>query len=175
MAVWIQIIGLRKLESIEKEREKVSKILSKTSFNFDFMRSNSKVDSGKFQWNLTQSNGMEFFEVNEQSLKIYFENPNFISFSGCFDYFSAWYHFTDPKQSELTNAIRNVFQRVARAYGITELIYFSEWFFPLEIIPDKSATIDDLINLMKDNPNLRRNELFGLESNEYFIEKVNPV
>jgi hypothetical protein len=167
MAVWIQIIGLRELESIEKERKKISNILSTTHFDFDFMGCNSEDDPVQFPWNLTQSNGLEFFEVNEQSLKIYFENPNFISFSGCFDYFSAWYRFTDPEQSELTNAIRRIFQQIAFSYGISELIYFSEWFFPLEIIPDKTATFEDLLNLIKDNPSLSRNELFGLESNQH--------
>ena len=43
MAVWIQIIGLRKSDSIEKEKEKIFEILNKTEFDFDFVKQKTKV------------------------------------------------------------------------------------------------------------------------------------
>lgn len=168
MAVWIQIIGIRKSYSIEKEKNIISRILKNTKFDFDFI--NKKVN-----WNLTQSKGIEYFElpILDQSLRIYFDNPNFIEFSGSFELFSAWFRFVDEEQSVLTNGIRKVFLKIASEYGISELIYFSEWFFELGEIRNKKETFEDLIERIKNNSNQKKNELFGLESNEYFIEQIN--
>ena len=177
MAVWIQIIGLRKSDSIENEKEKIFEILNKTKFDFDFIKQKSSVGLEKTEWNLTESKGIEFFELSlfEQSLKIYFDNPNFIEFSGSFGLFSSWFRFADEEQSELTNGIRKVFQNIAYEYGISELIYFSEWFFELGEIRNEEKTFEDLIEQIKNYPNLKRKKLFGLESNEYYVEKISPV
>ena len=113
--------------------------------------------------------------ILDQSLRIYFDNPNFIEFSGSFDLFSAWFRFTDEKQSELTNGIRKIFKKIASEYGISELMYFSEWFFELGEIRNKEETFEDLMERIKNNPDRKRNELFGLESNEYYIEKISTV
>ena len=177
MAVWIQIIGLRKSDSIGNEKEKISEILNKTKFDFDFVKQNSGVKLEKTKWNLTQSKGIEFYELQllEQSLKIYFDNPDFIEFSGSFGLFSSWFHFADKEQSDLTNGIRKVFRKIAAEYGISEIIYFSEWFFELGEIRNEEETFEDLMERIKNYPDLKRNELFGLESSEYFIEKINPA
>lgn len=175
MAVWIQIIGLRQSDSIENDKEKLLKILDKTEFDFEFIEQKTGVKLEKTEWNLIESKGIEFFElpILKQSLKIYFDNPNFIEFSGSFDLFSSWFHFADKKQSDLTNGIRRVFRKIASEYGISELIYFSEWFFELGEIRNQEETFANLNRRILDYPDLKRNELFGLESNEYFIENLN--
>ena len=177
MAVWVQIIGLRIADSIEDEKEKIFEILNKTEFDFDFVKQKTGVGLEKTEWNLTESKGVEFFELSifDQSLKIYFDNPNFIEFSGSFGLFSSWFRFADEDQSELTNGIRKVFQNIAFEYGISELIYFSEWFFELGEIRNEERTFEDLMERINNYPDLKREELFGLESNEYFIEKTSPV
>ena len=177
MAVWIQIIGFRKFDSIENEKEKISKILNKTEFDFDFVNRKSDVELNQAEWNLTQSKGIEFYELSilDQSLKIYFDNPNFIEFSGSFDLFSSWFWFTNKQNFELTNGIRNVFRKIAAEYGIEELFYFSEWFFSLDEIRSKEESFEDLINRIQKNPKDRKEELYGIESNKYYIEKISPV
>ncbi|MCB0476215.1 MAG: hypothetical protein KDC69_11095 [Flavobacteriaceae bacterium] len=177
MAVWIQIIGLRKSGSIENEKEKIFEILNKTEFDFDFVKQKTGVGLEKTVWNLTKSKGIEFFElpILDQSLKIYFDNPNFIEFSGSFELFSSWFRFADKEQSELTNGIRKVFRNIASEYGISKLIYFSEWFFELGEIRNEEETFENLMEKIKNYPNLEREKLFGLESNEYYIEKISPV
>jgi hypothetical protein len=177
MAVWIQIIGIRKTDSIENDKNLISKILKKAEFDFNFLNKNSNVELEKINWNLTQSKGIEYFElpILDQSLRIYFDNPNFIEFSGSFNLFSAWFRFVDEKQSKLTNGIRKIFIKIASEYGISELMYFSEWFFELGEIRNKEETFEDLIERIKKNPDRKRNELFGLESNEYYIEKISTI
>ncbi|KAB1155930.1 hypothetical protein F7018_11515 [Tenacibaculum aiptasiae] len=177
MAVWIQIIGLRKMDSIENEKKKVFEILNKTELDFDFIKQKLDIGLKKTEWNLTQSKGIEFYKlpILDQNLKIYFDNPNFIEFSGSFDLFSSWFRFTDKQNLDLTNGIRNVFRKIAFEYGISELIYFSEWFFELGEIRTQEETFENLMELIKNHPNLKKNELFGLDSNEYCIEKISPI
>ncbi|MFI1770268.1 hypothetical protein [Thalassobellus citreus] len=177
MAVWIQIIGLRKSDSIENDKNMISKILKNEKFDFGFVNKNSGLEFEKVNWNLTQSKGVEYFElpILDQSLRIYFDNPNFIEFSGSFGLFSSWFQFADKKQSELTNGIRKIFGKIASEYGILELIYFSECFFELGEIRNKEETFEDLMERIKNYPDLKRDELFGLESNEYYIEKTSTV
>ncbi|AXT20464.1 hypothetical protein D7030_04905 [Flavobacteriaceae bacterium AU392] len=177
MAVWIQIIGLRKPDSIENEKEKIFEILNKTKFDFDFVKQKTGVGLEKIEWNLIESKGIEFFELSmfDQSLKIYFDNPNFIEFSGSFELFSSWFRFADKEQSELTNGIRKVFRKIASEYGISELIYFSEWFFELVEIRNEEETFEDLMERIKNYPGLKREDFFGLESNEYYVETTSPV
>jgi hypothetical protein len=177
MAVWIQIIGFRKSDSIENEKERISEILNKAEFDFDFVKRKSDVELKQVKWSLTQSKGIEFFElpILDQSLKIYFDNPNFIEFSGSFDLFSSWFWFADKQNSDLTNGIRKIFSAIASDYGISELMYFSEWFFELGEIRNEEETFEDLKKRINDNPEREKKELFGLESNEYYIEKISPV
>jgi hypothetical protein len=177
MAVWIQIIGLRKSNSTEHEKEKISEILNKAEFNFNFLKRNSDLELKQAKWNLNQSNGIEFFEllIFDKSLKIYFDNPNFIEFSGSFDLFSSWFWFVDKQNSALTNGIRKIFNTIASEYGISELMYFSEWFFELDEIRKQEETFEDLIKRMNDNLEREKKELFGLQPNEYYIEKISPV
>ncbi len=146
MAVWIQIIGLRQSASIEIEKDKISEILKNAEFDFNFIKKSSDLELKKVSWNLSQSKGIEYFElpIFGQSLKIYFDNPNFIEFSGSFELFSSWFRFADKEQSELTNEIRKIFRKIASDYGISELIYFSEWFFELDGIRNKEETFEDL-------------------------------
>jgi hypothetical protein len=177
MAVWIQIIGLRKSDSIKNEKEKILEILNKMEFNFDFLNQKNGVELKKTEWNLTESKGIEFFKLSmfDQYLKICFDNPNFIEFSGSFDLFSAWLQFVDKDEYKITNGIRKIFGKIASEYGISELIYFSEWFFSLDYIRDGNATFENLIEQIKNNPDCEREELFGLEAEEYYKEKVSTV
>lgn len=174
MAVWIQIIGLRKSQSIKNERAKISDILNRIKFDVAFIEKKAGAKLENTDWNLTTYKGIEHFELSifDQSLKIYFDNPDYIEFSGSFELFSSWFWFTDKAQSEITDGIRAMFRNFALAYGISELIYFSEWFFELGEIRTNEETFDDLIEWIQQNPNRRRKTFFGLEANEYFIEEI---
>ena len=170
MAVWAQIIGLRQSKSIENDKIRLLEIFK----NHQLSLIKSRVSHSNSIWKLSENRGVSYFELEffEESLKIYFDNPNFIEFSGSFLLFSSWFSFVDPNKSELTNEICAVFRKIAFDLGISELIYFSEWFFSLDDIRNKEETFKDLENTIKENADRKSNELFGCKSNEYFIEKV---
>jgi hypothetical protein len=177
MAVWMQIIGFRKSDSIKKEKTRVFEILKEAEFEFDFVKDKFGCELKQTEWNLTQSKGIEYFELSilDQSLKVYFNNPYFIEFSGSFELFSSWHWFADERNSHLTNGIRNVFRKIAAEYGIEELFYFSEWFFSLDDIRSKEESFEGLINRIQENPKDRKEEFYEIESNKYYIEKISPV
>lgn len=165
MAVWMQIIGMRKLKSIDSDKLLISKVLDKI-----------KNEYKSFAWKIDSHTETEHFKImtNNQTLKIYFDNPNFLEFSGC-DLFQAWFKFADKGNEEITNEIRNIFKKIAFEYGITELIYFSEWFFELGEIRNKMETFEDLTIRISNYPEHKRKELYGLKSYEYFVEKIGLV
>ena len=63
MAFWIQILGERKLDSLELERKRVSKILHDMDIDLSFL-SHSKFESryDRKKWKLTKRKIFEFFE-----------------------------------------------------------------------------------------------------------------
>ncbi len=158
MAVWMQIIGFRQSNSFEKEKERISNILNSENLN----------------WSLKKLNKIEFFEFTfiDQQLKIYFDNPNFIEFSGTSGIFAAWFKFVDKENTELTNKVKKVFSQIANKYGIQKLYYFSEWFFSLDEIRLEEETFEQLIERIEKYPDLKKTELLGLQANEYYAEKI---
>ena len=174
MAVWIQIIGLRKLASNQIEKERVASILNSIEFDFNSILPEYDIRLSQPQWKLRQSKDIEFFELQllNQSLKIYFDNANFIEFSGSFDWFGSHFWFVDKQNADLTKSIRNVFLKIANEYGISELIYFSEWFFDLNEIRTGEETFKGLKNRIKESSEYQKKELEGMEANEYYIEKI---
>ncbi|MCK8520447.1 hypothetical protein M0D21_02645 [Aquimarina sp. D1M17] len=158
MAVWMQIIGIRKMNSFEKEKERIAIILS--SENLD--------------WKLKKESSIEYFEFifQHEKIKVYFDHPNFIQFSGTSRLFAKWFEFADQKNKELTNEIRNVLKQVSAKCSIDELLYFSEWFFSLDDIKLGEVMFEELIQQIEKYPDLKSTELFGLESNQYYTEKV---
>ncbi|WP_299899758.1 hypothetical protein [uncultured Aquimarina sp.] len=158
MAVWMQIIGFRESNSLEKEKELISNILNSENLN----------------WSIKKRKNLEFFEFTfiDQQLKIYFDNPNFIEFSGTSSIFTAWYKFVDTENTELTNKVKKVFSQIANKRGIQKLYYFSEWFFSLDQIRLEEENFEQLIERIKNYPDLKKTELLGLEANEYYMEKI---
>ena len=161
----MQIIGLRKSDSINKDRVLISAILTKI-----------KDDYTNFEWETKKHNEIEFFQIQilDLTLKIYFDNSKFIQFSG-YGPFINWFQFADKNQSKLTDKIRKLFKTIASEYGISELLYFSEWFFELNEIRNEMETFEDLMKRIEDYPDLEKKELFGLEANEYYRESINTA
>lgn len=176
MAVWMQIIGLRESNSLESEKKKIWEILENTDLDLKFVEklSGRNIDTAK--WVLNQSRIFEYFEfpLLDESLTIRFDHPNYISFSGSYALFAHWFDFVDEKREELTNGIRAIFAKIASAYGISELIYFSEWCFGLDNIESGEDTFEDLMKCIEGYPEHQRSELFGLESYEFYIETIAP-
>ena len=171
MAVWMQIIGLRNAFSVEEDKARLSKILESTQFDFRFL-SPEADENFSAKWELHQGEDYAFFKIIllNQSLIIHFHHPNFIEFSGSFDWFSLWHKFVNKENKHLTEGIRSVFNKIAKAYGINELIYFPEWFFSLDDIKNGDATFNDLKEAMLLNPDKKKKELYDLRSYEFYID-----
>ncbi|POS00572.1 hypothetical protein Q361_1561 [Flavobacterium croceum DSM 17960] len=170
MAIWMQIIGKRNLKSIEYEREYFSQILKDINSSFFSINQDENV------WKLNEREGMEFFEyrfseeTTLDSIRITFNNSEFIDFSGSFEYFSTYYKFVDYENRKSTEEWRKIFKTIAKAYGITELYYFSEDFFPLEYIYDNESKAVELFNLLENGKESK--ELYNLNYDEYFVEQI---
>ena len=175
MAVYLRIVGFRKSYSLETEISKLGKILKDLKMELDFLDLTQNQTSNQPEWklNITEYHKLYELSIAKYSINILFDNQDFIelicSHSG------NYYHFVDKNNSVYTNGVLKIFRNVAQKYGIDELAYFSEWFFDPDDIRTKEATFEDLRKLMDENPDSRRTELWGLESNEYYIEKINPV
>ncbi len=172
MAVYIRIIGIRKLDSIENEQMRLTQILDSIKLNLKFI--NEKSINAK--WNLNITEYKKYFELKlfEHSLQIHFDNKNFIEFLGS----EGWdiRDFGSDKQNiDYLNGIKDIFRLIAESYGIKELIYFSECFFDPDGIREGESTFEDFLELIKLNPNSMRTELYELKTSEYYIESINPV
>lgn len=156
MAVWIQIVGLHKNRFFNKKQ--VIDILNEENLT----------------WELKNLNEIDYFEFifNNQTLQIYFDTLNCIQFSGTSDLFSGWYRFVDLQNLIVITEIKKVFSRIANKLGIQTLYYFSEWFFSLDEIRMGEETLERLISLIKKYPDLKRENLVGLESNEYYCQNT---
>ncbi|WP_348825590.1 hypothetical protein [Flavobacterium aestuarii] len=170
MAIWMQVIGKRNLTSLEFEKNYLAQILKKIDLSFFTNSQNEDV------WNLNKREGMEFFEYRFSaqsildSVRITFNNPEFIDLSGPFNYFSAYYKFVDFENMQSTEEWRRVFKEIAIAYGINDLYYFCEDFFPLEFIYDGESNANELFTLFENAK--RSDKLYDLNYNEYFVEPI---
>lgn len=177
MAVHIRILGFRKMASIEKEMAKWSRILNGDASEFDFIKTSlDKSDLSSKKWELkeTQLHNIYRYSLgNDEEVKIYFGHENFVEFIGVYSW--NWFNFVDLKNIDSTNRWRKLFSDMARRYGIKELIYFSEWFFDPDDIRTGEMTFHELKKQLDSNTDKKRKELWGLESTEYFVERINPV
>jgi acyl-CoA synthetase (AMP-forming)/AMP-acid ligase II len=175
MAVWLQIIGKRKLESLEKEKEKIIKIINTINLDSAFL-SQSKYNPEN--WNVRKTEENEYFEYNfvpkiiSNSIRIIFNNSDFLEFSGPFDFFSGWYLLGDKYPKEIAEGWQKIFGEISKNYGITELFYFSEWFFATELIhgneDEENATeLFERFEKCKDNQKVSLN---NMKHNEYYEE-----
>lgn len=176
----MQIIGQRKFQSLDEEREKVKNILAKMEISLAFLSDTYfNSDYNPENWKLIKTEATEFFEyrLSDQkhrthSIRITFNHPDFIDFSGPFEFFASWYKFADD-DAKTTEHWRTIFRNFSRVYGIMELTYFSEDFFPLECVYDGETDFEELSALLSKETSIRKNELFGLENfNQYYIEKI---
>ena len=170
MAVWIQIIGKRKVESPEGEIEFLSNVLRNLKLDLSFIGETYNQDI----WKLNNNQNIQYFEYKLDkkelldSIRLTFNNEEFLDLSGPFEFFSKYYVFIDPYNAELTRKWREVFKEMAKAFGITYLYYFSEDFFPLEFIYDGESEVKDLFDLFNDKN--RVEDLKELNYNNYFVE-----
>lgn len=168
MAIWMQIIGKRNLKSLKNEKDCLSQILKDIDLSF--------FNKDKKLWILNKNEEMEFFEYKFSaqsildSVRITFNNPEFIDLSGPFNDFSNYYRFVDIENTKSTEEWRRVFKIIASAYGVTDLYYFSEHFFPLEFIYKSESNVSELFNLFAKGK--RSNELYNLNPDEYFVESI---
>ena len=178
------ILAVRKYESIENERLIVADILSNIELNLNFI-DNREFDTlyNKDKWQLMSYNSFEYFDyplkknpepkyLNRNSIKIFIGNSDFISFQGPDHYFNQWWSLHDSKNKKSTEGWRNVFKEVAVKYGLNEIIYTSEWGLGVDAIYEGDATFVELYNLLIEGGK-RKDEFYGLDSAEYFLEKVN--
>lgn len=170
MALWIQIIGKRKVESPEGEIEFLLNVLRNLKLDLSFIGEIYNPDI----WKLNNNQNIQYFEYNLDkkalfdSIRLHFNNEEFLELSGPFDIFSKYYLFIDSKNAEFTMKWREVFKKMAKAFGITHLYYFSEEFFPLDFIYNGESEVKDLCYLF--NNKNRVEDLNELNNNNYFVE-----
>lgn len=177
MAVWLQIIGKRKFESLAKEREKISNIIHKTKLDLDFLFQ-SKYNPEN--WLVKKTDGMEYFEYKlygnsksvMNSIRIIFNNPEFIEFSGPFEFFSNWFLLGDRYPIEILEGWKKILCEISKNYGITELFYFSEWFFATELIHsnENGENANELFEMFENYNYNQKKSLKNMKNNEYYKE-----
>ena len=174
MAVFIRTIGFREIYSIENERNRVSKILDLIALDLDFLNE-SLVGKELIVWNLVRTKYHSYFELklSQDTLKVFFDNPNYIEFLGTKGWdirdFGA-----DDENRKYINQVREIFKRISGNYGISNLYYFSEWFFDPDSIREGENNIDDLKNLIESNPYSEMPEFWEDWPNGYVVEETNP-
>ncbi|MFS4448484.1 hypothetical protein [Maribacter sp. 2307UL18-2] len=188
MAVWMQIIGLRKLDSLSAEKNRFSKILSELETDFDFISDwNLHQPYNSKNWKLKKHNAFEYFQysfksdseidnLDMDSIRIFIENPDFISFYAPQYYFYNWWDFINGRGKIATEGWRNFFGLIASKYGLKELIYSSEAGFSTDAIYEGDETFETYYKYWKSHPEFRKNDLYDIsKQSEHFIEKINPV
>ena len=188
MAVWMQIIGFRKMDSIEKERKRFSKILAELENDFSFLEGwhlHKPYDSKN--WKLKKYNKFEYFEysftehsepnsLDMDSIRIFIENPDFISFYAPQYYFYNWWDFIYGKGKKSTEGWRKLFTEIAGQYGLKELMYSSEAGFATDAIYEGDETFETIFEYWKKHPKNEKKDLYEITKQfEYFMEKINPV
>lgn len=181
MAVWLQIIGKRDFISFEKEREKLFDILSNISLDLSFLEStefNSEYDPKL--WTLDEKYNMTYFEypltnsseIGFNSIRVIFNNPKFIEFSGPFMFFSEWFYLGNEFSGKIENGWRKIFKQIAKEYQMNNLVYISEWFYPTELIHNGEESVEELFERFKLNDAKEIQYLGNLNHNDFFLEKL---
>lgn len=175
MAVWLQIIGKRKLESLEKEKEKIINIINDIELDLSFLPQ-SKYNPEN--WSIKKTEENEYFDymfepkIISNSIRIIFNNSDFLEFSGPFEFFSDWFLLGDKYPKEIAEGWRKIFGEISKNYGITELFYFSEWFFATELIhsneDEENAT--ELFERFENHKEYQKSSLENMNHNEYYKE-----
>jgi len=175
MAVYLRIIGIRKLDSIESEINRLENILPKVEMNIDFLKQAGIIAKEIGTWELKITEYHKYFEykTGNHSFKVTFDSPDFLEFL-C-SHGGNYYHFVDEKNNAYANGVLKIFRSISILYELNELTFFSEWFFDPDEIRIGDSTFKELKKMMELNPKYRRTELWGLESNEYYVEKINPI
>ncbi len=188
MAVWMQIIGFRKIASLEKEKELFSEILSGLETDFNYLNDwNDCKPYDSTNWNLKKYNQFEYFEysfsersepnsLDMDSIRIFINNPDFISFHAPQYYFYNWWDFIHEKGKKATEGWRKLFAEIAGQYGLKGLMYSSEAGFATDAIYEGDETFEMIFNYWKKHPENERKDLYEITKQyEYFMEKINPV
>jgi len=181
MAVWLQIIGKRNSESLQIERQKVENVISRIELDLDFLSNyghSSNYNSNN--WTFKKNNEIEYYEYplgdrqknDFNSIRIIFNNPNFIEFSGPFPFFSDWYLLGERYPEIVGKGWCKIFNEISKEYGIEELFYFSEWFFATELIHSGEENANDLFEAFELKKVNEKSSLIGLNYDEYFKEKI---
>lgn len=175
MAVWLQIIGKRKLESLEKEKEKIINIINDIQLDLSFL---SQPKYNPENWSIKKTKEHEYFEYMfepkniSNSIRIIFNNSDFLEFSGPFEFFSDWFLLGDKYPKEVAEGWRKIFGEISKNYGITELFYFSEWFFATELIhsneDEENAT--ELFEMFENHKEYQKSSLDNMNHYEYYKE-----
>ena len=187
MAVWMQILGIRRMDSIKDERKRLFDILTSLEFDFGFLDEkyfDQKYDRNK--WILKKQGQFEYMEysfielnetegLNMNSIRIDFSNPDFINFLGPWHYFVHWGDFVNEGNKKSTEGWRKIFFQIAKKYGLKELIYSSECAFRVEMVYEGEESFENLLKTFNENPELEKSNLYGLTPVEHYIEKINPV
>lgn len=172
MAIYIRIIGLRKFESIEREKKRISTILDSIELDLKFLNF-IPVNDKLLTWELSETEFCKFYELKifDCSIKLVFDNSNFIEF-----YCSKGLDIRDfgvtEENKKFVEGVRKIFGKIATGYGIKELIYFSEWFFDPDSIREGVSTFEELKQLIDSNKYIEQPDYWGKWKNDYFIEKV---
>lgn len=172
MAVHIRVLGFRKLDSVQQEQNKWTAILNRLKLDLQFLEEPSK-DFNSENWKLVISENKKIYEYQlgpNREIELHFENENFVEFMGADSW--NWFDFVDMKNIDNTSGWRKIFANLAREYGITELHYFSEWFFDPDDIRSGDISFQALKNQIDSNLDLKRDEIWGMESTQYFVEKI---
>ena len=181
MAVWLQIIGKRDFISLEKEYKKLLDILSNIKLDLSFLEDtefNSEYDSKL--WRLIEKYNMTYFEyplnhfsdIGFNSIRIIFNNPKFIEFSGPFIFFSEWFYLGNQFSGKIENGWRNIFRQIAKEYQLNNLIYISEWFYPIELIHNGEYSVEEFFERFELNNAKEIQNLGNLTHNDFFLEKL---
>lgn len=181
MAVWLQIIGKRDSNSLEDERKKIFEIVSNINLDLSFLENTEfKSSYNPKNWRLGQEYNMEYYEyplvddlnTRFRSIRVIFNNPNFLEFSGPFDFFSEWFYLGDKFPEKISSGWRKIFEVIARDYKMNELIYFSEWFFATELIHSGEETAKELFECFEKYKENEKKSLTQLNHNEYYCENL---
>ncbi|WP_437397169.1 hypothetical protein [Flagellimonas lutimaris] len=171
MAIYIRTIGFREIESIENECDRISKILDSIVLDLDFLNENL-IDKELLKWELVKTKYHSYFELKleQDSLKVFFDNPNFIEFLGSKGWDIRDFGVGEDNRKYL-NGAKEIFKSISRNYGISELYYFSEWFFDPDSIREGENSVDDLKKLLESNPYSAMPDFWEEWPNGYVVEK----
>ena len=175
MAIYIRTIGVRKIDKEEIEIERLDNILRSTNLNLDFLIENHrKID--RSEWKLLKTEHHCYFELDlhGESIKVLLDNPNFIEFISSNGWDIRDFGRTEENKNYI-NGIKSIYQAISSKYGLSELYYFSEWFFDPDSIREGLSSFKEFKKIIESNPYIKMPKFWDEWPNNYVIEKVNPV